>query len=243
MEDQIIEQVEDQDVLDTAECTPEEESTQKTEENADKEPEETPADRNWREMREMMKELKEQNKALEQQLQYKDQMSQQQPAPEPEDTYTFDDDELLTAAQAKKLAQQMVKKELQDYQKQQETQNIPQKLSQQYPDYNEVVNQENVQKLITDDPETAQDIEALKADPMRMSRLLYKTLKTKYGITKEEEEMPKPQKTKTENRPPSSSSAVPKRSALAEANAFANGLTPELRKQLWEEMSEAEKYQ
>lgn len=197
------------------------------------EQEETPAEKNWREMRQMMRELKEQNTYLQQQL---SQTQHARVGKTTSQTSDEDDEELLTRAD--------LKRELEQYKKQQETASIPQKLAQQYPDYNQVVNQDNILKLVQDDPETAQDIEALQSDPLRMSRLLYKTLKHKYGINikEAEESMSKKEHPLPKEKTPSSSSAVPKRSALSEANAFANGLTPELKKRLWQEMNEAERY-
>lgn len=238
----------------TPEYTQEELSTPEPNESV----EESPQERNWREMRESLKELKKQNEELstklsqrEQQEAYQQwQLQQQQasyqsqyPASQPEETY--EDDDLLTAAQAKKLAADLAKQEVEKYFKQQEAQNVPQRLQQQYNDYADIVNQENVQKLIQEDPETAEDIESLKSDPMRMSRMLYKTLKARYGEQKKEEDpfvmAKKKEAQERQERAPSSSSAVPKRSALAEANAFAQGLTPELKQQLLSEMDEAAK--
>ncbi|MGD2065716.1 MAG: hypothetical protein PVI43_00920 [Candidatus Bathyarchaeota archaeon] len=223
---------------------------------------EDPQERNWREMRETLKELKKQNESLTQKLtqreqqeayqQYQMQAWQQahqaggsEPTQQQEDE-SIDDDDLITAAQAKNLAGKWARQEVEKYLKEQEAQIVPQKLQQQYNDYNQIVNQDNVQRLIQDDPETAEDIEALKSDPMRMSRMLYKTLKARYGQKDQEEDAfamaKKKQAEEKQEKAPASSSAVPKRSALAEANAFAQGLTPDLKKQLLKEMDEAAKY-
>lgn len=224
-------------------------------ETNEEEKEESPQERNWREMRQRYEELKKQNDELmqkithrEQQEAYMQQMQmmqqQNQNPPQNETAPEYDDDDLLTAAQAKKLASDLARKEVEKYLKQQESQNIPLRMQQQYPDYHDVVNQETVAKFCREDPETAADIEALKSDPIRMSRLLYKTIKTRYGTSKQEDEFTMAKKKQIDDRQkaPISSSAVPKRSALAEANAFAQGLTPELKEQLWKEMQESSKY-
>jgi len=218
----------------------------------EKEIEESPQDKNWREMRESLKELKKQNEELNTRLHQKDQQdayqqwqqmnTANQKAQPPEEEDDVDEEDLITKKTAAKLARQEVEK----YIKQKEQQNIPQMLQQQYGDYIETVNQENIQRLLKDDIETARDIESLQDDPVKMSRLLYKTLKAKYGHENQKEDpffMAKKQQSEERmKKSPISSSAVPKRSALAEANSFANGLTPELKKQLLKEMDEASRY-
>lgn len=221
---------------------------------------ESPQDRNWREMRQRYEEQKKQIEQLTQKLTEKEkqdeylrqmQMMQQnqqyqQPQAQQDDWQPPPDDEVPYYRDVKRAAAEMAKKEVEKYIKTQESQNIPWKLQQQYPDYNEVVTQANVDKFCREDPELAQDINALQDDPLRMSRMLYKTLKARYGESKHEDlqDMAKKaqkQQPAAKQNAPMSSSAVPKRTALAEANAFAQGLTPDLKAQLWKEMQESEK--
>ena len=238
----------------------EEQATEEVEQEEHQE-EESPQERNWREMRESLKELKKTNEQLQQELRqknqqeqymqqmqmqayqqqgYQQQMPPQQQEPDPEEEY--DEDDYLNVKGFKQLGSKLVKNEVEKYIKQYEMTKEQEEFYKKYPDFHQVVTPENINKLCAEDPETAADIDYLKDDPIRMNRQLYKELKNRYAKT-QEDSMPKPKgQQQDKEKPPVSSSAVPKRSALSEANAFAQGLTPDLKEQLWKEMQEAEKY-
>lgn len=111
-----------------------------------------------------------------------------------------------------------------------------------YPDFDRVVNAETIAMLRDADPEIA---DSIAANPNLFSKAsaAYKTIK-RYGFAGED--VYNKQKEKVSNninkpRPVTSISPQEGESPLSRANAFAEGLTPELAKQLWKEMQEARK--
>ena len=93
------------------------------------------------------------------------------------------------------------------------------------------------------EPELAQSLWNLRDDPYAQGVAAYKLIK-KLGIGKEEEEQGdsvEKKKAIENSKKPLSVQAVSKSSAIGNAHLFENGLTKELKKQLWSEMQEAKK--
>lgn len=103
------------------------------------------------------------------------------------------------------------------------------------PDFDQVVTKENIEKLKTTEPEVFASI-TVGEDLYAKSVSAYKTLKA-LGIADPYKDQ-KDQVQVNQSRP-LSAQAVKGQGALSDANAFAKGLTPELKKQLQHEMVEA----
>ena len=137
----------------------------------------------------------------------------------------------------KKMEQQ-----LQAYQQQSYQQSAEVRLKTQYTDFDKVVSRDNIEALRIAYPELAQTIGA-SGDLYNTGVAAYTMIK-KLGIDQQEdykEDVERIQKNAAKPRPLASVSPQQGNSPLAQANAFANGLTPELQKQLMQEMLEARK--
>lgn len=192
-------------------------------------------DKNWREVREKMSELKRQNEEMAKALYQQQMQTQYQQQNQLEETQEEDDEDLLTKKSAKKIAKKLAEEAVQKYIKESEVRDIPAKLRSRYNDYDRVVCKETVDRLVIEDPEAAEALAALVNEPYKQGVMAYKLLKSHMG-----EEMPK--KPKDKSKTPLSSSAVSKSTALSNAHNFANGLTQDLKDQLWKEMQESAKY-
>jgi hypothetical protein len=188
-------------------------------------------DRNWREMRRTVEELKNHNYALQAEV-----AKINAPAPEPEPIDPRDDD-ISTIGETKKLFRQNEKEleKLKEDIRRREAQTVEERVRLKYADYDAVVNKENLERLFTAAPELVNMLKATTQDPYAQALGAYKLMK-KFGVVGEETEKFKENQTK-----PRSVNSVGQTSALSQANAFSRGLTPDLRKQLWNEMKEAAK--
>ncbi len=115
-------------------------------------------------------------------------------------------------------------------------------LKAQYPDIEKVVTKENLDSLRDADPEFAEMLDT--STSFRAKAIsAYKHIK-KLGLYTEDTYMADREKAKSNaSKPKPLASVSPQQgdSPLSRANAFANGLTPELQKQLRKEMEDARK--
>jgi hypothetical protein len=119
---------------------------------------------------------------------------------------------------------------------------IEARIKSQYTDFDSVVNAESIKALRDSEPELA---ESLHSNPDIHSKAVatYKAIK-RLGLMPSQEQYPdKEVAQKNAAKPKSLASISPQQgeSPLTRANAFANGLTDELKKQLLKEMAEARK--
>lgn len=179
--------------------------------------------------------------------QYQPQMPGQQSQPESEiDDFNFDvaDDALLEGKDAKRLVQELqkVKKQLRQFGSQSQETATESKIRSNYPDFNEVVSVANVKRLNDEYPEIAQTLRDTP-DLYNKASAAYSIMK-KFGIYKDttyEEDKLKAIKNSQKPRPVASVSPQQGDSPLSKANAFANGLSKDLQKELLEEMRIARK--
>jgi hypothetical protein len=105
-----------------------------------------------------------------------------------------------------------------------------------FPDLDEVLSQDNIEMLKKEDPEMARLIGSIK-NTQEQAAMAYKYIK-RIMPTKIEE--PSEKKKALENsKKPLSVQAISKTSAIGNAQAFENGLTKELKAQLYKEMQDA----
>jgi len=161
---------------------------------------------------------------------------------EPDDV--LDPDALAEGKHITKVYKKIQRLESQLAQSQQQTAEmaIEAKLKAQYPDFDAVVNQENLEILRTEEPELAESL-IYNPDLYKKAVAAYKSIK-KLNITKEEtpiRNIEKEQIAKNLQKPRSINSISPQKgeSPLHIANAFANGLTDEVKEQLYKEMNDA----
>lgn len=190
-------------------------------------PKEDPQERNWRNARQKMQEQNQQIELLKQKL---EEMQSPKAQPEPEEDLT--DDDFVRGHHLKKKLEAM-KKLLQKT----EAETAISRAKSLFNDFDQVVSFENVELLKQNDPELAISLKALAHDPYAQAIATYKLLK-RTDYSQQMQSMENKQRIdKNIKKPPSINSVAP----LAEANRFANGLTPELKKALQKEMSEAAK--
>lgn len=197
-------------------------------------------DRNWKEARRKMQELE--AKAKEQEEVIK-KLTTKAPLEEDDELDKLGDEDIVTKRQVKKLASKMAEEIAHKIVRQKEAATVDERLQLKYPDFADVVTEENIEFLKQNEPELAESL-SYYPDPYKQGVAVYKLLK-KAGAT-ESKDMPNiPSKEKEKaiknGQKPVSVNAVTKNSAIGNASMFENGLTPELKASLLKEMREAAK--
>lgn len=189
---------------------------------------------NWRKLRQEKEErereaqeYKRQLEEMRQQQQGQQQTQQQQASPDPNDIPTWGE----------------VQKYMEQYQKQVSNVTAETKLKQQYPDFDQVVNQNTIAKLRDQYPELAQGI-ANTNDMYAQGKSAY-TLVKKLGLSPEQQQYESSKQQVQQNastpRPAQGGSGQNADTPLSHAHAFSNGLDEQTKKQLYKEMKEAQK--
>lgn len=160
--------------------------------------------------------------------------ARKQEAPEEDKSFSLDEDAI---AEGKHVNH--VNKKLQKL----ESQLIEARLKTQYPDFDSVVSSENIANLRAAYPELASTIHAT-TDLYSKAVSAYTMIK-KLGIAPQADAFQAEKEMAQRNaaKPKSLASISPQQgdSPLSRANAFANGLTDDLKKQLWKEMNQFRK--
>ena len=159
---------------------------------------------------------------------------------EEDDLAKLADDDIVTAKQARSLAQKMARQVADEAIKAREATTVDERVKNRFSDFDDVVTKENIDLLKQQDPELAQSLYALAHDPYAQAVAAYKLLK-RTGIGDMAKNQPSKAKALENSKKPVSVQSVTKSSAIGNAHSFENGLTPELRKQLQKEMDEARK--
>lgn len=187
------------------------------------------AEYNWAEMRREMREKDQQIEELRQQFS----------KTEKDDLVNLAEDDILTVGQARRLAKEMAKKVAEDAIKKRDAETVEERMQLKYPDYSEIVSKENIELLKQTEPELAQSLYHMP-DPYSQAVAAYKLIK-RISVKKEDSHSMEKRKVLENSQKPLSVNAVTKNSAIGNAHLFENGLTKELKGQLWEEMKEAMK--
>lgn len=191
---------------------------------------------NWAEANRKMQELVSKNRDMEHQL------SKLSNPPKPQEIDEIDklaDDDIITKAQARKMAERMARDIAKEAIREREAATVEDRLSSKFPDFADVVSRENIELLRQTEPELAMSL-SHNPDPYAVGVAAYKLIK-KLSIG--DQQMPSREKEKAIKNAakPVSVNSVTKASAIGNAHLFENGLTPELKKQLFKEMEEARK--
>jgi hypothetical protein len=191
-------------------------------------------EKNFLRLRDTKEQLERENKELKQAMEsYRKPPAQAQE----DDDIKIDDDDLVEGKVVKQLYREI--KNLKTSYEQERLTTIPERLRNKFSDFDQVVTQENVEKLKHSEPELYASITSGN-DLYGKGVSAYKTLKA-LGIVKNDTYIAQKEQVQRNHERPVSAQAIKGQGALAEANIFAKGLTPELRKQLQREMSEAVK--
>ena len=189
---------------------------------------------NWGEARRKMQELERQ---AQDQAELIRKLQGSKQAQEDDDLKNLTDDDILTVAQAKKLASKMARDEAEKIYKQKDLSTLEERINLKYPDFQKVVSRDAVEQLKADEPELAASLSSMQ-DPYQQAIAAYKLLKKLGG----KDELTLEQKKALENRSkPQSVQTVTKNSAIGNAHMFENGLTKELKAKLYKEMCDAAK--
>jgi len=187
------------------------------------------------------KERAEKEKA-ELEAQLKSYKQQQEGAAPQEDGIPYEDNDFVEGRVLKHEITTL-KKQLEAFQKQQIQTTDEEKLRRQYSDFDEIVNPDNMKLFKEKDPEMADIIARSQSSLYSRGAAAYKRIKELTYSVKDNhaQDREKAHSNMSKPRPMNSVSPQSGDSPLSMANAFANGLTPELKKQLWKEMEEAAK--
>jgi hypothetical protein len=183
---------------------------------------------NWQQARNEIRRRDEEVRELRQMLEA---MRNPPPAPPTEEEYSLAADDLAEGRHIQHL-----EKKIENLLQKMKNEEVPSKLKARFPDIDDVVTVENIERLKKEEPEL---LGSIYANPD-----LYARGVAAYKLVKKSSPAPDPyanEKAAIEsNRTrPGSGNAAARQSPLAEADRFAGGLTPQLKKQLLAEMEEA----
>lgn len=196
-------------------------------------PQKKTAEYNWAEARKKRDELERKLEAMQSKI---EELSKPK-AQEEDDDIGIKDEDIAEGKHLKQLKKEI--KELRSYIKQKEASTVDERLSLKHPDFGSVVSRENVERLKELEPEIALSLSHIK-DPFQQGIAAYKMMK-RLGIAQDPVELADKQKAEINSKKPVSVNAVSKNSALGNAHLFENGLTKELKSQLWKEMQDSMK--
>lgn len=186
---------------------------------------------------------------MQQLLEYqKDQQAksqQQTPEPAPIDDdidFSIDEDGLVEGRYVKKVTNRIknLEKQLQAYESQAKQQSVESRIKSQFPDFEKVVSEENIQMLNSQFPEIASSLRDT-SDLYSKAVSTYNIMK-RFGIHRDDPHaQERIQALRNTQKPKPLASVSPQQgdSPLSKANAFANGLTEDLKAQLRREMMAA----
>lgn len=227
----VAEEIQQEEVAQPQEEQPKEASSPDTQEVVSQSPEEKSKEYNFRQMREAIAQRDEELRIL-----------REQQAALKETQEELGEDDLVEGKHLKKGLS-----EIKNLIRQKDLEKVPDRLRGKFEDFDQVVTKENLEKLEQTEPELfssirVQNVQGLEAsDLFNKGVAAYKTLKSLGYCPEGQDYMKQKEKAQSNHRKPMSTQAVKGSGALHEANAFANGLTPELKKQLQKEMAEAVK--
>lgn len=166
------------------------------------------------------------------------------PAQQPEDDeIVLGPDELAEGKHISRVTRKVrrLEEKLKAYEEKTATEIIEAKLKSQYPDFDAIVTKENIEALKSEFPEVAHTIHS-STDVYSKAASAYKLIK-RLGIAQDNSafDAEKAAAQKNAYKPKPTASIAPQQgdTPLSKANAFANGLTPELQAQLLKEMQAA----
>lgn len=151
-------------------------------------------------------------------------------------------DELAEGKHLAKVAKkiQRLEQQIKSYQQQSSVSTIETRLRTEHPDFDRIMTRDNIEALAAADPELAATINA-NPDLYTKAVTAYRQIKRLGIVSDPAIEYDKQRIAQNSMKPKPVASVSPQKgdSPLSRANAFANGLTDDLKKQLWKEMQDA----
>ena len=176
------------------------------------------AEYNWGEMRRQMKEKDYQIEELRHQF---SQIEKRSPTPdEVDELANLAEDDILTVAQARKLASKTARSIAEDVIKKREAATVDERVQLKFSDYTDVVTKENIELLKQIEPELAQSLYHIP-DPYNQAVAAYKLLK-KVAVKKDDSNSLERKKATENLNKPQSVNTVTKNSAIGNAHLFEN---------------------
>ena len=192
-------------------------------EQAQQQPVESKQDRNWREMRQKLEHYEKKLADLE---------HKNQPKAVEEEELNLSDDDIVTAKDVKKLAKKMAREIVAQDRMRYEADTAEDRLRTKYSDFDEVVNEDNVKKLLREEPELAKVLKST-ADPYAKGVAAYRYIRL---MERANPEAVDKQVIRQNLAKPRTTTSI-KDSGLDHVEEFASGrLTAEMRRKLYEEM-------
>ena len=219
--------------------TPEQEQPQETPLQAKQRENQEASERNWRETRQALKAQEQVIRELKSQLDQRNTPEQK----ELDILSTLSQDDLLTRAQAERLAELKARQIVEETMKKQHASTAEERIRMKYPDFDDVLTDENIQFLRENKPSLVRSVLA-NSDPYAQAEAAYELAKSfcPQNNSESRENMKKLEENKAK---PLSSNAVKKpSSALDNAHAYTQDkqLTKEGRDYYYQQMQQAKKY-
>lgn len=193
------------------------------------------ADYNWNEARRKMQELERRSQEQDELIR---RLSTGNAPKDDDELDKLSDDDIITVKQHKQMAAKIAKQVAEEVVKQREASTVEDRINAKFPDFEQVVTQESVENFRNSDPELAELLRQ-EQDPYKQAVLVYKQIKRGQIPQPRSVQSTIERKKAVENsQKPLSVQAASKQSALGNASMFENGITPELKKQLYKEMQE-----
>ncbi len=186
--------------------------------------------------------------ALRYQQQQYNQQQNQKPKEEEVDINSFDDDDLVDGKALKKILKreqqerENLKKQIMQQENDRRKFDVTSRLKSRYADWDSVVTPENVKMLEETRPALAKSLSML-GDIEEMGAETYQVIKD-FGIYKPQQNFPEKEAIQRNMAKPRSIQSLSPQtgsSPMSQANAFANGMTDELKAKLYAEMLEKSK--
>lgn len=216
---------------------------QPTETQHAKQTAETDKEKNLRQLREKSERVERERDDAVRMLQEMQSKAKVQPI-EDDESFGINDNDLVEGKHLAKFNKKIQRLEQTIKEQQAQTREIAleAQIKAQYPDFDSVVSKDNIDVLRSQYPEIAQ---TLNTSPDLYSKAVSAyTLIKKLGIIPDDQTLlnhQAVQRNVAKPRPLASIAPQEGDSPLSHANAFANGLTPDLQKKLWSEMNAARK--
>lgn len=190
-------------------------------------PVESKQDRNWREMRKKLESYERQLAELKE---------KQKPQEPEEEEINLADDDVVTVKDVKKLATKLAKDLYTQEKRKIEAETAEDRLRSKYSDFDDVVSEDNVKKLLKEEPELASVLRAT-SDPYAKGVAAYRYIRM---MERANPEAVDKQAIRQNLSKPRTTTSI-KDSGLDHVEEFANGrMTADMRQKLYQEMRDAQ---
>lgn len=208
-------------------------------------PQEDPKEANFKALRDQMQVMKEHNERLARENEefkqalfngLKPSQEKAPPAPEPEEEDDLDENDWTTKKHTQRIASKeakaIIEQALAQERERRLKEELPDRLKKDFADFDSVVTKENVDYLKANKPHLAATLAATK-DPYAQAAAAYEMIKATCPGAQKTPDQVKAEKNASK---PGTMGSAAGGSPLSQAKMFENGLTPDLKKKLQEEM-------